>query len=120
MNTFEWREFSLKQLKIFTWWTANSPYKDYDGIIADGVVRSGKTIVMAPAFVNWAMERFNGQNFAICGKTIGSLRRNVLNNLQRLNIPDIYLTLFVFHSDIFGIDFKDLQPLNKYDISMTL
>lgn len=82
MNTFEWQEFSLKQLKILTWWTDASPYKDYDGIIADGAVRSGKTIVMAPAFVNWAMERFNRQNFAICGKTIGSLRRNVLNNLQ--------------------------------------
>lgn len=82
MNTFEWQEFSLKQLKILTWWTDASPYKDYDGIIADGAVRSGKTIVMAPAFVNWAMERFNKQNFAICGKTIGSLRRNVLNNLQ--------------------------------------
>jgi PBSX family phage terminase large subunit len=25
----------------------------------------------------WAMETFNGQNFAMCGKTIGSFRRNV-------------------------------------------
>ena len=30
------------------------------------------------SFVLWAMCSFNGQNFAMCGKTIGSFRRNVL------------------------------------------
>ena len=52
--------------------------KDYDGIIADGAIRSGKTICMSLSFVFWAMESFNGQSFAMCGKTIGSFRRNVL------------------------------------------
>lgn len=33
---------------------------------------------MADGFVLWSMSRFNGQNFAICGKTIESLRRNVI------------------------------------------
>lgn len=33
---------------------------------------------MAVGFVLWSMSRFNGQNFAICGKTIESLRRNVI------------------------------------------
>ena len=57
---------------------SDSPVKDYDGIIADGAIRSGKTVSMSLAFVFWAMSTFNGQNFAMCGKTIGSFRRNVL------------------------------------------
>lgn len=82
-NTFEWQPFSVKQLKLMTWWTEASPYKDCDGIICDGAVRSGKTIAMSPSFVNWAMETFNGKNFAICGKTIGALQRNVIRDLGR-------------------------------------
>lgn len=35
MNTFQWQQFSLKQMKLLTWWTDASPYKDYDGVIAD-------------------------------------------------------------------------------------
>lgn len=83
VRDFVWQPFSTKQLKVMTWWCDNSPYKDYDGIICDGAVRSGKTISMAPSFINWAMERFNGEDFALCGKTIGSLRRNVINNLNK-------------------------------------
>lgn len=49
-----------------------------DGIIADGAIRSGKTVAMSLSFVLWAMASFNGQNFGMCGKTIGSFRRNVL------------------------------------------
>lgn len=33
---------------------------------------------MSLSFVMWAMSTFTGQNFAMCGKTIGSFRRNVL------------------------------------------
>jgi len=69
--------FSLKQKKILTWWTKESPYKDYNGIIADGAIRAGKTVPMALTFVFWAMDSFVGQNFAMCGKTIGSFHRNV-------------------------------------------
>ena len=59
-----------------------SPYADKDGIICDGSIRSGKTTVMSLSFVMWAMETFNGQNFAVCGKTIQSLRRNVIGQLK--------------------------------------
>lgn len=78
VQVFRFRPFSLKQKKIFTWWLPNSPVKDYDGIIADGAIRSGKTVCMSLSFVFWALESYNGQNFAMCGKTIGSFRRNVL------------------------------------------
>lgn len=75
---FKFKPFSKKQKQVLTWWCATSPVKDYDGIIADGAIRSGKTVCMSLSYVMWAMETFNGQNFAMCGKTIGSFRRNVL------------------------------------------
>ena len=75
---FKFKPFSLKQKKVFTWWCDNSPVKDKEGIIADGAIRSGKTVSMALSFVMWAMHRFIGQNFGMCGKTIGSFRRNVV------------------------------------------
>ena len=75
---FKFKPFSDKQKKVLTWWSKDSPVKDYDGIIADGSIRSGKTVCMSLAFVMWAMSSFNGQNFGMCGKTIGSFRRNVL------------------------------------------
>lgn len=75
---FKFQPFSRKQRKVLNWWCDTSPVKDYDGIIADGAIRSGKTISMSLSFVLWAMTSFNGQNFGMCGKTIGSFRRNVL------------------------------------------
>ena len=75
---FKFQPFSKKQRKVLNWWTEDSPVKDYDGIIADGAIRSGKTVSMSLSFVLWTMCSFNGQNFAMCGKTIGSFRRNVL------------------------------------------
>lgn len=75
---FKFKPFSKKQKKILTWYLDNSPMNDCDGIIADGAIRSGKTISMSLAYVTWAMESFDKQNFGMCGKTIGSFRRNVL------------------------------------------
>jgi len=78
LQVFKFKPFSKKQKQILTWWMSSSPVKDYDGIIADGAIRSGKTVCMSLSFVFWAMKTFAGQNFAMCGKTIGSFRRNVL------------------------------------------
>lgn len=80
---FTWGPLSEKQLKVLTWWRKGSAFADYDGIIADGAIRSGKTVSMEFSYVEWAMETFNGYNFAICGKTIESLRRNVIKTLVR-------------------------------------
>lgn len=77
-QTFHFSTFSRKQNQVLTWWCKDSPVHDKDGIIADGAIRSGKTVSMSLSFVMWAMSIFNGQNFAMCGKTIGSFRRNVL------------------------------------------
>lgn len=77
-QSFHFSPFSRKQKKVLTWWCQNSPVNEKDGIIADGAIRSGKTVSMSLSFIIWAMSSFNGQNFAMCGKTIGSFRRNVL------------------------------------------
>ncbi len=76
-------KFSPKQRLVFRWWS--EPETGYlDGIICDGAVRSGKTMCMSFSFVIWAMTHFDGQNFALCGKTIGSVRRNILGTLTAM------------------------------------
>ncbi|MGN1081248.1 MAG: PBSX family phage terminase large subunit [Acutalibacteraceae bacterium] len=73
--------FSRKQLTVLTWWCCNSKYKSRDAVICDGAVRSGKTLCMSLSFVLWALSSFDGACFAICGKTVSSLRRNVITPL---------------------------------------
>ena len=63
-----------------TWW-AREKYRRFDAIICDGAVRSGKTLSMGIGFFLWAMRRFDERQFALCGKTIVSLRRNVLHEI---------------------------------------
>lgn len=77
----KFERFSEKQLQTLTWWSDASPYRDWDAIICDGAVRSGKTLCMGISFLCWAMRRFDGERFALCGKTITSLRRNVVSVL---------------------------------------
>lgn len=79
---FKFKPFSKKQRKVLNWWCDSSPVRDKDGIIADGAIRSGKTVAMALSYVMWAMENFDGENFGMAGKTIGSFRRNVLAVLK--------------------------------------
>ena len=81
-TVFKFKPFSKKQRKVLNWWTENSPVKDKDGIITDGSIRSGKTVSMSLSYVIWAMSTFVECNFGMCGKTIGSFRRNVLNILK--------------------------------------
>lgn len=64
---------SDKQLEILLF-----EYTDYDVLICDGAVRSGKTSIETVAFVDWAMHNFNQQRFGICGKTVGSATENII------------------------------------------
>ena len=79
---FKWGGLSSRQRKVLCWWHKDSPYAKYNGIIADGAIRSGKTVSMAFSFVIWAMSNYDRYNFGMCGKTIASLRRNVLGTLK--------------------------------------
>lgn len=80
--------FSEKQLRVLTWWDKNSPDNGYDAIICDGAVRSGKTFCMSLSFLLWSSTCFDGQSFALCGKTISSFRRNVLYPILPL-LPEL-------------------------------
>lgn len=73
--------FSPKQRRVLTWWRPGSPDRDRQAIICDGAVRSGKTLCTGLSFFCWAMSTFQGRGFALCGKTIVSVRRNLLSEL---------------------------------------
>ena len=69
--------FSEKQRQILSF-----PYTDYSALICDGAIRSGKTSVMSLSFILWAMGKFSGQSFGICGKTVVSAERNIITPLR--------------------------------------
>lgn len=77
-NTTEVLQFSPKQKKVLTWWCRDD---GWETIICDGAVRSGKTFAMGVSFFLWAHACFDGKQFGLCGKTISSLRRNLLMEL---------------------------------------
>jgi PBSX family phage terminase large subunit len=83
-DSFRFRPFSPKQTQVLTWWLPSSPHRDRDALICDGSVRGGKTLAMSLSFVIWSLANFDGENFAFCGKTIATVRRNVILPLRRM------------------------------------
>lgn len=81
-----YQKLSKRQRLAMLWWQ-QTRFKDRDAIICDGSIRSGKTVSMTVGFFLWSMATFDNSKFAICGKTIESLRRNVILNLRDW-IPD--------------------------------
>ncbi len=75
----KFNSFSKKQMIALSWWCKESTYKNKDALICDGAIRSGKTVCMSISFFAWAFYSFNNSFFAICGKTIRSLKRNIIN-----------------------------------------
>lgn len=70
-------KFSTQQKEILRF-----AFEDqYSYLICDGAVRSGKTSVMALAFVIWLMDNFDGVNAAICAKTVSNAERNIITPL---------------------------------------
>lgn len=72
---------SEKQLKILAF-----PYTKYEAIICDGAIRSGKSSIMTWAFVKWGMMNFDGQRFAICGKSVDSCIKNVIQPFLAMSL----------------------------------
>lgn len=105
--------FSEKQLITLHWWN-DEKFKDMDAIICDGSVRSGKTFAMSMGFVAWAMTNFHDCNFAICGKTIKSVKRNVMNTLLYL-LRGRGFTFFEKVSEGY-VDFKMGRIKNRFYI----
>lgn len=98
----KFKKFSDKQMQVLKWWNKNG--SRFDGIICDGAVRSGKTLCMSVSFASWAMLTFNGGNFAICGKTIRSVKRNVVTPLMSI-LRDL------------GFEIRDRLSSNQLDVS---
>ena len=69
-------------------------------------MRSGKTTCMSLSFAAWAMYRFSGASFAFCGKTIASLKRNVVTPLLPL-LRDL------------GFDCREKLSKNLVEISLS-
>lgn len=83
-SAFKFHSFSLKQKRVLTWWMPQSPYRNYDMIIADGSIRSGKTIAMTDSFLTWTLRTFRNQNIILAGKSMGALKRNVLRPMFQI------------------------------------
>lgn len=103
-DTVTWQDFSPKQKMVFNWWR-NKDSRSKDGIICDGAVRSGKTFCMSMSFVVWACSTFKDCDFAICGKTITSVRRNLI-------------TPMISHSREWGFQIKDFPSKNYVEIAV--
>ena len=84
IDGFKFKSFSKKQMKILTWWQDSSPTGDRFMVIADGSIRSGKSISMCLSFLLFVMNTFNQLDAAMAGKTVGTLRRNLVNPLKKI------------------------------------
>ena len=77
------KTFSNKQMEVLAFALDDRPI-----LVADGAVRSGKTVVFSMGFVMWAMENYDQSNFIIAGKTVTSTERNVIRTIQTIdNFP---------------------------------
>lgn len=93
---------SPKQAEIFTF-----PHEGYDALICDGAVRSGKTVMMTVSFIMWAMNEFDGMNFAICGKTVQSTERNIITPLLGIkSMTDNYAITYTRSTHLLAIRWK--------------
>jgi PBSX family phage terminase large subunit len=80
---FVWKPFSKKQLMAMTWWvdTPRNPWSKMKIMVADGSIRSGKTVSVVDSFIMWSLENYSGEQFGIAGKSVGAIRKNILKPL---------------------------------------
>lgn len=75
---------SAKQHRLATWWSEGGGDERREGVIAEGAIRSGKTWAMVTGFLLWSQARFSGCNLIVAGRTIGSLKRNVVQPMLQV------------------------------------
>ncbi|MDE6034569.1 MAG: PBSX family phage terminase large subunit [Ruminococcus sp.] len=76
-----YKKFSNRQTELMFWW-CRPDTRNFDAIICDGAVRSGKTMSMTIGFVLWSVENFSNSDFALCGRTVESLKRNIIEPMK--------------------------------------
>lgn len=81
---FDFKPFSEQQRRLIHWWRPVTKASENDIIIADGAIRSGKTIAMVVGFLTWSQEMFSGQSFILAGKTMGALKKNVVRPMLQM------------------------------------
>ena len=57
------------------WWRPGSGFENARIMLADGAIRSGKTVAMIFSFLSWSLTKFRDRDFIIAGVTGGALRR---------------------------------------------
>ena len=61
MKEFEFVPFSEKQRRLLNWWRPGLKTAENDFVIADGAMRSGKTIGCIAGFLLWSRKAFPGR-----------------------------------------------------------
>lgn len=82
--TFEFKPFSDQQKRLIHWWRPGLQSAANDFVIADGSIRSGKTIACVIGFLIWSQEFFAGESFILAGKTMGALKKNVIKPMLQI------------------------------------
>lgn len=81
---FKFLPFSEQQRRLMHWWRPGLVSAENDYVIADGAIRSGKTIACIIGFLTWSQEMFEGQSFILAGKTMGALKKNVVRPMLQI------------------------------------
>lgn len=81
---FKFLPFSQKQKQLIHWWRPMLKTSENNYVIADGSIRSGKTIACIIGFLTWSQEMFSGQSFILAGKTMGALKKNVVRPMLQM------------------------------------
>lgn len=81
---FDFKPFSEQQRRLIHWWRPMVKASKNDFVIADGAIRSGKTIAMIIGFLTWSQEMFSGESFILAGKTMGALKKNVIRPMLQM------------------------------------
>lgn len=82
--SFKFLPFSDQQRRLMHWWRPGLVSAENDYVIADGAIRSGKTIACIIGFLTWSQEMFEGQSFILAGKTMGALKKNVVRPMLQI------------------------------------
>ena len=81
---FRFAPFSEQQRRLIHWWRPMVKASENNFVIADGSIRSGKTIACIIGFLTWSQSTFSGQSFIIAGKTMGALKKNVIRPMLQI------------------------------------
>ena len=81
---FKFCPFSNQQQRLIHWWRPGITASENNYVVADGSIRSGKTIACIIGFLTWSQEMHAGQSFILAGKTMGSLKKNVIRPMLQI------------------------------------